>query len=284
MGRHNRWYHQTILYNLLLPFLMISGYGSPVAPHVMQKSLMTGIQYNEKTTNPMTVTVDAIGGSMAFGWKDPHNNSYLQRAFIIRSRHTHVHYKYINHGIPGFTAKWLNQKYPGQYKAWLTNDQPQVVVLSWGLENDMSSLHRDSLQTFAREMKQEISIALEHHAVVLIVTPPVTKLLATKDRYKVLRYINREFEVGHSFHNTNVVTINLYKQFKGYMNLHHQTCMSYYGNAWHPNQKGHKLAGKILASALEKKFGKGTIDFKIENSHLQAFIKNPFINLNNELK
>ncbi len=220
-----------------------------------------------KNTPPKREVVDVFGGSMAYGWKDPRNISYLQRAFESRSKTTSVQYKYINHAIPGFTAEWLNQRYPGKFEAWLKADHPQIVILSWGLENDMSSVHKDSLPIFSKQIREEVSMALAHHAVVLIITPPVTKLLATKDRSKVLSYIHTEFEVGKSFHSPNVLTIRLFHQFKTYMWDHHQTYKPYFGNAWHPNRAGHKLGGILLAADLEKRFGKGPIEFKEQNSH-----------------
>lgn len=210
-------------------------------------------------------TVLVIGGSMAFGWKDPHNDSYLRRAFVIRSHDTKVDYHYVNHAIPGYTAQRLNQRYPGAYERWLQRNKPQVVVLSWGLENDMSSGHRDSIDTFDRCIKQEVAEALAAHSTVLMVTPPVTKELATTDHRKVQTYIHSEFEMGRSFHSNNVFEFDVYRQMQAYMKAHHQTYKRYYGNCWHPNQAGHELAGRLFADALRKRFGSGPIRYRVSH-------------------
>lgn len=203
---------------------------------------------------------------MAYGWIDPHNDSYLRRAFASRSKQTHISYRYINHAIPGYTAKWMNQRDAGRYESCLNKDKPQVVVLSWGLENDLSSKHKDSVATFSLQIKKEIATALEHHCVVLIVSPPVTKLLATTDHHRVGQYIYKEFQVGQSFHSQNVVDIHLYQQMWTYMENHHQTYQQYYGNSWHPNRAGHILAGHLLATDLNKKYGSNPILFQSKKS------------------
>lgn len=211
-----------------------------------------------------TETVCVVGGSMAYGWKDPHNDSYLRRAFAIRSHETTTNYRYISHAIPGFTADHLNAVDPGAYQRWLLEDKPQVVVLSWGLENDMSSHYRDSIPAFQDAIHNEITEALNAHAAVLVVTPPVTELLATTDHRKVTGFIHAEFQSADSFHNPNVTTINVYGQMNHFLSSHHRTVKPYIGNRWHPNGAGHRLAGDLLAHDLNKRFGNGPILYKGE--------------------
>ncbi len=213
------------------------------------------------TDTTRSETVCVVGGSMAYGWMDPHNDSYLRRGFAIRSRETGIHYNYINHAIPGFTAAHLNKVYPGAYQRWLIHDRPQVVVLSWGLENDMSSRYRDTIPTFDRSIHTEIAQALAAHAAVLIVTPPVTKLLETTDHRRVNQFIQAEFQVGDSFHNPNVTDINLYAQMQQYLVSHGETVRPYVGNSWHPNGAGHRLAGRLFAQDMMKDFGSGPIEY-----------------------
>lgn len=261
----------TVTFCSLASILLLSGCEPHLSDMVRQSSAGTTTAVETANLNTaLGVTVDVFGGSMAYGWVDPHHDSYLRRAFSLRSRETHVPYKYMNHALPGYTAQWMNQKYAGRYTSLLQRDKPQVAVLSWGLENDLSSKHRDSINTFGRQIRKEISVALKHHCVVLIVSPPMTKLLATTDRHKVGAYISKEFQIGQSFHNSHVVDIRLYHQMWMYIKAHHQTYRLYDGNSWHPNDAGHKLAGRLLASDLEKKFGAKPIVFEASSSGAQA--------------
>lgn len=263
MVTRKRWLRVTIFSGLLTSICLTGGCGPETITSELGGWSSPSMPLQPAAVHSVvTETVDVIGGSMAFGWKDPHNDSYTQRAFTYRSLHTRTHYRYINHALPGYTAQWLNEKYPGRYRSWLQHDRPQVVILTWGLENDMSSRHKDSLRTFQNQIRQEISTALHDHAVVLIVSPPITKLLATTDHRRVTDYIDSEFQVGQSFRNPNVVDIHLLEQMQEYMMAHHQTYRRYYGNAWHPNQAGHELAGRLLVDDLNKRFGSGPILFK----------------------
>jgi len=207
-------------------------------------------------------TVAVFGGSMTDGWLDPRNDSFVRRAFRQRSADTGTNYRYLNYAIPGYTAQRFNEIFPGKYEAILGTTKPEVVVIAWGLENDMNSRYRDSVNTFGSQVHQEIDQALSHHSVVLLVTPPVTQLLETKDRFEVNRYITELFKEGDSFHNMNVVNLDVYHQMQAYMRDHHQTYRLYYGNRWHPNEKGHELAGHILASDLNRTFGNSLIQWR----------------------
>ncbi len=210
--------------------------------------------------------VDVFGGSMAHGWLDPNDDSYLRRAFATRSESTNTMYDYIDHTIIGETPVMLNQSDPDQYEQWLVQDQPQVVVLSWGLLNSMSSRHAVSATVFASAVKQEIAEALGVHAVVLIVTPPVTEESATVDHAKQEIYLNHLFAVAKSFHNANVVICDVYHQMEVYLAAHGQTYQDYYGNSWHPNQAGHELAGMLLANDLTQAFGDQTILYRSQST------------------
>ncbi|MDQ0189781.1 SGNH/GDSL hydrolase family protein [Alicyclobacillus cycloheptanicus] len=215
-------------------------------------------------------TVDVFGGSMTDGWLDPTRDSFVHRAFQWRSITTPTRYRYMNYAIPGYTALRFSQRYPGRFQRILFHQHPQVVVIAWGLENDMNSRHRDTVRVFGRAVKQEIAQSLRAHAVVLLVTPPVTKELDTVDHRRVYTYIHELFRVGASFHNPNVIDMNVYQQMQSYMKAHHQTYKQYYGNAWHPNRAGHILAGRILARDLQQHFGNGPIQWKPRHSSNQG--------------
>ncbi len=207
-------------------------------------------------------TVDVIGGSMAHGWLDPHDNSYLQRAFTARTQSTNTTYHYVSHTVAGQTPYLLDTKNKSQYLSWLKKDHPQVVVLSFGVENSMSSRHKTTLDQFKKSFHDLIAEALKEHAVVLIVTPPVTQELIVNDRLKTDQWFNQMFQVANAFNSSNLYIEDLYHQMTLYMAAHGKTYKDYYGNSWHPNQAGHALAGSLLANGLVKTFGFGPILFK----------------------
>lgn len=244
---------------------MASRYYSPSTDFLLTKAsaqnshaLSTSGIGNKLTTE----TVDIIGGSMAHGWLDPHDNSYLQRAFTSRTQSTNTTYKYVSHAVSGETPYLLDTKNKSQYLSWLKKDHPQVVVLSFGIENSMSSRHRITLDQFKKSFHTLIAEALKEHAVVLIVTPPVTQELVVNDQRKTEQWSNQMFQVANAFNSSNVYIEDLYHQMTFYMAAHGKTYKDYYGNSWHPNQAGHVLAGSILANDLVKTFGFGPILFK----------------------
>lgn len=213
-------------------------------------------------------TVDVFGGSMTYGWVDPANDSFVRRAMATFSADTSTVYYYHNYAIPGFTAQLYEKRWPGRYRRIIQRDRPQAVVLAWGLENDMSSRQHDSVRTFGAAMQREIAQALAAHAVVLLVTPPVTMELSTIDRHRVGQYIHEEFRVGASFHSPDVLNVNVYSQMMGYMHMHHQTYRKYYGNSWHPNRAGHILAGHLLSKDLSRHFGEAPIHWRSRQTTL----------------
>lgn len=188
---------------------------------------------------------------MTVGWVAPHHDSFVRRAFRELSQRTPVQYVYYNYAIPGYTARRYARQFPGRFERIMQTTHPGVVVLAWGLENDIGSRkHRDTALQFGAALHTEIAQALNAHAVVVIVTPPVTKNLATTAWLQVQPYMSEEFSVGQSFHNRSVIEIPLYQLMDAYLLRHHQTYRPYEGNSWHPNRAGHILAGHLLANAL----------------------------------
>ncbi|WDL97510.1 SGNH/GDSL hydrolase family protein [Alicyclobacillus sp. ALC3] len=201
--------------------------------------------------------VDVFGGSITYGWVDPTHDSFVQRAVATVAASTGVQYRYHNEAIPGFTAKYYEQRFPGRFGQLIKSDHARVVVLAWGLENDMNSRRTlDTPQAFAAALHREIVQTLAIHAVALVVTPPVTKQLVTVDHSRVYQYIAAEHQVVNTFHSPNVVWVNVYKQMNQFLIAHHQSYKLYEGNAWHPNRAGHILAGRILAQDLTHRFGR----------------------------
>lgn len=217
---------------------------------------------NNLGTKVTNETVDVFGGSMAFGWLDPKDNSYLKRAFSARSTSTNTTYKYVNHAIIGETPYMMQTTTKGQFAKWLKQDKPQVVVISWGIENSMSSRHRTTEQQFISSVHAQIATALKAHAVVLIVTPPVTEESAINDHWKQDQWMKAWFKDIDSFHSKNVYVMDVYHQMEDYMTAHGQTYKDYYGNSWHPNQAGHILAGGILVNDMIQTFGINPITWR----------------------
>lgn len=202
-------------------------------------------------------TVMVVGGSMAHGWKDPHNDSYLKRAFQSLSQTTNTQYTYVDDTVIGGTAVKLGAS---KFDAELQKAHAQVVVLSWGLLNDVSD--KTPMATFQQAIHDEIATALKAHAVVLMVTPPVVEATATVNATAVANYISGEFQVANSFHNPNIDLFNLNAQMATYMEAHGQTWKTYYGDSWHPNQAGHQLAGHLLYNDIIQTLGQTPIQYK----------------------
>ncbi|MBF8378283.1 SGNH/GDSL hydrolase family protein [Alicyclobacillus mali] len=209
-----------------------------------------------------TEKVMVVGGSMAHGWKDPHDDSYLRRAFAALSASTDTTYVYDDRTVVGGSPVTLDRE--GEYLAWLEEDRPQVVVLSWGLLNDIYD--KTPLAAFRQAIADEIEEALAEHAVVLVVTSPVTKATATYNHAEDEAYMQVESDVVSSFDNPNVYYLDLNRDMTLYMEAHHQTWKMYYGDAWHPNEAGHILAGKLLFDELVSTFGMGPIEWQSTGS------------------
>lgn len=204
--------------------------------------------------------VMAIGGSVAHGWKDVKGEGYLHRAFQTYQKATDVSYTYYDRTIVGANGHQLATMYKGDYSRWLNALHPTIVVISWGLLND--ALPKTTYADFAKYLKQEISEALRDHAVVLVVSPPITKATYTQYPVQEEKYDQQEALVVKSLKNPNVYFIDLMNQMKSYLKSHHQTYKLYKGDGWHPNTRGHILAGSLLEKDIYAIFGKGPIVIK----------------------
>ncbi|WP_067927773.1 SGNH/GDSL hydrolase family protein [Alicyclobacillus shizuokensis] len=206
-------------------------------------------------------TVLVVGGSMAHGWLDARRDSYLRRAFAELSSTTPVQWQYVDRSRPGERAVDVMHRYPH----WLLSTKPQVVAIAWGLLNDCHK--RTPMARFKHAIHAEIDGALARHAVVMLVTPPVTEASSSFYRAGTERYLTAEMEVAHEFRSPNVHVFDILSQMRRYMAAHGQTYWVYYGNSWHPNSAGHRLAGQLLYRDIVHMLGRGPIVY-VENPRL----------------
>ncbi len=205
------------------------------------------------------IPVLAIGGSVAHGWKDTTGPGYLARAFLELSSHSNTSYHYIDRTIVGANGVQLATLYKNHYLEWLHAFAPKVVIISWGLLND--ALPKTPISTFDFHIRQEIAEALSVHAVVLMVTPPVTKASYTQFKVQEPRYVLHEIQVAKSFNSPNVVVCDVYDQMRSYIVAHKQSYKMYMGDGWHPNSAGHILAGHLLYKDIIAHYGNKAISY-----------------------
>lgn len=198
--------------------------------------------------------VMVIGGSAAHGWTDPNNNSYIRRAFQSLTDTTNTQYVYIDKTTIGGESAKLSST---TYSSWLQKDSPQVVVISWGLLDDVSN--HTPLSTFEKTVRDEVSLALKAKVVVVFVSPEIVE--ATVDNKAFTDYLKAEYSTAQSFHSRNVYWCNLYDDSLVYIQAHGQSLADYAGGTWHPNEAGHELGGELLYNELIQQFGSNPISF-----------------------
>lgn len=181
-----------------------------------------------------------IGGSVALGWDDQTGGGYLMRAFKEYSTTSKQNLDVVNASVEG-DGPGL---YASQYNDVLKRIHPNVLVISWGILDDIS--HKTSISTFGADMKTEISTALANHITVFIVTPPVTTASYTSYQTLEPAYLAEEIAVAKSFKSSNIHVFNLFTQMKQYLSSHHLAYNACMADNWHPNTAGHALAGELL--------------------------------------
>jgi acyl-CoA thioesterase-1 len=191
------------------------------------------------------LTVMGIGGSIALGDKATNDNGYLQRTF------KHFHDTYVNKAIYGANSTQLSTIYKNRYTKWLSTVHPQVVVISWGLLNDV--LPKTPLSKFNEYLNQEIKDALAIHALVLVVTPPATEFAYTYEKQEDM-YAQDEIQLVRKMNNPNVYAFDLLSQMKNDIASHNLKIADLSGDAHHPNNKGHQLAAQLLIQDLSAHF------------------------------
>ncbi len=206
-------------------------------------------------TDGRAATVIIFGSSVADGWVDPTGGGYLRRAFAQYQNVSAIPYSVISDAVPGAP---ITQE-EGMYQQWIATQHPQVLVISWGTLDDAHA--NTPFSVFDSQVRQQIAMGLAAHAVVLVVTPPVTKASYTTYQIQEPAYLAQEMAVARSFDSPNVYVFNVFAQMKHYLADHNQTYLPYMANSWHPNSRGHELAGNLLVQDMLVQFGLSGIHF-----------------------
>lgn len=220
-----------------------------------RKAITTQVSTAQDETRHGVKKVLIIGASVAHGWKDDKQaGGYLKRAFTAISDVGTNHLQVYNKAISGKCVKDIVDRYP----QWLNRIKPDVVVLAWGV-NDLAA--HTPLSDYRAQIDWEIQSALQQHAVVLVVTTPVS--IASYTTYKTAQpqLISTEMTAANQLHNANVHVFDIFHQMKQYISQHHQSYRAYAGDAWHPNAAGHQLAAQLLVQDWFHQFGNEEIHF-----------------------
>ncbi|MFD1677026.1 SGNH/GDSL hydrolase family protein [Alicyclobacillus fodiniaquatilis] len=217
---------------------------SPVSPPKTGKTLA---EHKPVYQLGQKVQVMAIGGSAAHGWVDAKGmGGYLARTFRTLNQQTNKTFAFTNESIEGLGPTGFVKKMDGLLK----KDKPNLVVISFGLLDDLYKKTPQSKIDAA--VTEEIKDALNTHAVVVIVTPPITGASYVEFGSKETDAVQAELATVKQMDNPNVHTVDLFTQMKAYLADHHQTWKQYAADGWHPNAAGHALAASLLAADLEK--------------------------------
>lgn len=202
-------------------------------------------------------TVMVVGGSVAHGWADPAHDSYLRRGFATIGGITHVNYHYADQSIPGSPAVAVSSM---TFASWLNTDKPDIVVISWGILDDIHA--NTSIPDFQRTIRDEIAQSLNARAVVLVVTPPVVPANATQWHQQFETYVSAERQVTDSFSSSNVHWFDVNSDMASLLIKNDLPVRNYSVRGWHPNASGQQLAGQLFANQLMKYAGQTPIEFR----------------------
>lgn len=211
-------------------------------------SILVGAAEHVHAAEHPSHKVLVIGGSMAYGYRDPHNHSYIQRAFERLADAQHAELVYVNHAKPGGTSVALARR-GRTFEQWLKSAEPDTVVISWGLENDCKK--HTNLQAFERTVQREIQAALDSRASVVVISPPVTEANATYFFADTNRYLAAEQKLVSTYKGQPVYFCDVLNQMRSNLAERGKTVQPYEGDGWHPNTAGHILAGKLLYADLK---------------------------------
>ncbi len=201
------------------------------------------------------VRVAVFGGSIAAGWDD-NEGGYIARALRAMSVYDHVAYTIVKKAVPGMAIGQMQ----GEFSSVLAKYRPGLVILSWGGLND--AVNKTPVAVFGQDVSAEISAALAQRAAVLVVTPPVTAAAYLDGRHAVpYLYFAEEMKVARAFHSPNVAVCDVYDEMLQYLEDNHLSYKPFEADGWHPNVKGHALAGRLLTEDLTRQFGSRPITF-----------------------
>lgn len=239
----------------IIVIVRLQPFADAVSLHTGSLSRRTTALHQAAAAKHQTVRVMTVGSSVARGWDDPIGGGYLARAFRSFTALGGAYYKVYDRAQPGAGVR----KIVSQYPLWLKSVKPQIVVISWGA---LDNLHNKTpISVFRQQIHWEIQSALAAHAVVFIVTPPITKASYTEYPTQEPFVLDNEMNVAKNFNSKNVYVFDVFDQMKAYLVAHHQTYVPYMADGWHPNAKGHALAGQILYMDMLREFGSKTVAF-----------------------
>ncbi|MCL6443733.1 MAG: SGNH/GDSL hydrolase family protein [Alicyclobacillus sp.] len=202
-----------------------------------------------------SLKVMALGSSVAEGWVDPGHGGYLQRTVDALSKDSDAKYTLVNESKAGNGVLQVVYQYP----KWLQSVHPRVVIISWGALDDLHL--KTPFSTVRQQVTWEINEALAAHAVVFLVTPPITRASYTTASVNEAKYVDTEIAAAEAIHSPNVHVFDVFNQMKAYIQSHHQTYLPYMADGWHPNAAGHALAARLLVADIEQVYGKKPITF-----------------------
>lgn len=211
----------------------------------------------ERRTRLTTVLI--IGGSAAYGWHDKTGEGYIVRGLKAWAANP-ARLRIENRAVPGATVH--NPIIDSGYEGWLDTFSPQIVVIAWGLLNDLRVGIPWSV--VLGQLRQWIVEALAARAVVFIVTPPATQATYTVDRSTEPAIAARELAMARGLKNPNVLIFNVLTKEEEWLAAHHMTYAPLMDGPWDPNTEGHIVAGRILTRLLKAKRPRGVVHFHTE--------------------
>ena len=201
-----------------------------------------------------------VGGSAALGWKDDGwrawrtgwHGGYIERAISVLARSRGEKYDVQNISIPGLNATLLATRFKGRYEASLASFHPDIVVISWGLMNDIRP--RTPFGELSKRLSQEIHEARTNGAAVYVVTPPITTASYTFYRDIEPTYVKTVLNTARTCRESEVHVVDLFHTMERFVESSGVSYKAYEGDALHPNHQGHVLAGDLLAALMNYQF------------------------------
>ncbi len=196
-----------------------------------------------------------VGGSAAFGWHDKTGLGYIERGLNSWNRNP-AGIAFKNQAIPGATVN--NPIIHKHFLGWLKSS-PRIVVLGWGLLNDMRV--GTPWSEILSKIRQEALEALAGGSVVFVVTPPATTTTFSINRGAENALVSAVIRTVSAIHNPNLYVFDVLTSEETWLLQHHQSVLGYMQGKWDPNTKGHILAGKLLTSELKAELPRGAVSW-----------------------
>ena len=193
------------------------------------------------------IPVLIVGGSAAAGWRDAAGHGYVRRGLGQYARRAGLRLTITNRAIPG--ARVVSGRTRRHLAGWIRQlGRHALAVLAWGTLNDLA--HHTPRTAMGEALARQIRTALAARAVVLVVTPAVTRASYREDRTREPAAVRQEIQVARRFPPSDVYVANVFSAMKQYLRVHHLAYGGLMAGHWHPNAAGHRLAAALLADAL----------------------------------